>query len=104
MQSNNNNDCKMEKQFDINLFYEKYNGMSTSERKMYISRLRQAGISIRKIECFSYSEAPGIKHALFTFDNSNESIPYFMLDREMLLKIAKLLFKAETVFTQPFLI
>ena len=81
----------MEKQFDINLFYEKYNGMSTSERKMYISRLRQAGISIRKIECFSYSEAPGIKHTLFTFDNSNESIPYFMLDKETLTKITKIL-------------
>ena len=46
MQPNNNKGCKMEKQFDINFFYEKY----------------------------------------------NESIPYFMLDREMLLKIAKLLF------------
>lgn len=91
MQSNNNNDCKMEKQFDINLFYEKYNGMSTSERKMYISRLRQAGISIRKIECFSYSEAPGIKHALFTFDNSNESIPYFLLYGDVLSKIIELL-------------
>lgn len=81
----------MEKQFDINIFYEKYNGMSSSERKAYILRLRQAGINIRKIECFSYSEAPGIKHTLFTFDNSNESISYFMLDREMLLKITKIL-------------
>lgn len=72
----------MEKQFDVNLFYKKYNGMSASESKAYISCLRQVGISIRKIVCFTYSEAPGIKHALFTFDNNNESIPYFLLDRE----------------------
>lgn len=83
----------MEKQFDINIFYDTYKKMSASERKAYISRLRQTGISICKIECFLYSEAPGIKHALFTFDNSNESIPYFLLDGEMLLKIAKQLFK-----------
>lgn len=91
MQSNSNNDCKMEKQFDINIFYDKYNGMSTSARKAYILRLRQAGINIRKIECFSYSEAPGIKHAHFTFDDSDESISYFMLDGEMLSKITKIL-------------
>lgn len=27
----------MEKQFDINIFYERYNGMSISERKVYTS-------------------------------------------------------------------
>lgn len=77
----------MENQFDINFFYDTYKKMSPSERKAYISRLRQAGINIRKIKCFSYSEAPAISHAHFLFDNSEEYLPYFLLDGEILTTI-----------------
>lgn len=81
----------MGNQFDINSFYDTYTKMSTSERKTYISRLRQTGIKICNITCFSYSEAPGIKHTNFQFDNNKESIPYFLLSNDTLSKIIKIL-------------
>lgn len=73
--------------FTIEQVYQKYSALSHVQRKQLLIQLRSSGIPLKKIEAFTYSEAPGIKHLFFYFDNAGEGIPYFMLDTEIWLKI-----------------
>lgn len=79
------------KEFDVKRFFDSYSKKNRRERKAFLQALRCQGLHITDIACYTYSEAPGIKHVFFYFEGKKEPVPYFMLEKEVLLKIQDLL-------------
>lgn len=79
------------KKFNVETFYTKFMALNKSQRKLFIEELRSKGINIRKIIPYTYSEAKGIRHLFFYFNNQKESIPYFLLDQKQLEIILQIL-------------
>lgn len=69
--------------YDINTIYTKYKQLTKKKRQQLLAALQSQGINIVKIEAYEYSDAPGIKHMFFYFSDSQEAIPYFMLDKKV---------------------
>ena len=69
--------------YDINTIYTKYKQLTKKQRQQLLVALLSQGINIVKIEAYEYADAPGIKHLFFYFSDSQEAIPYFMLDNEV---------------------
>lgn len=72
------------KQFDIEKVYEAYIHLDKAQRKELITRLNAEGIQVSKIEAYIYKDAPGIKHLFFYMKGCKETVPYFMMDKEVL--------------------
>lgn len=72
------------KQFDIERVYEAYTNLDKAQRKELITRLNAEGIQVSKIEAYIYKDAPGIKHLFFYMKGCKETVPYFMMDKEVL--------------------
>lgn len=79
------------KKFDINKVYNAYIGLNANQRKDLISQLNLLGIPVTKIEAYTYSEAPGIKHLFFYLKDNKQPVPYFLLEEEQLDNIQKLI-------------
>lgn len=75
------------KKFDINKVYNAYIGLNANQRKDLISQLNLLGIPVTKIEAYTYSEAPCIKHLFFYLKDNKQPVPYFLLEEEQLEKI-----------------
>ena len=69
--------------YDINTVYTHYKQLSKKQRQSLLATLLSQGIDIAKIEAYEYAEAKGIKHMFFYFTDSQEAIPYFMLDSKV---------------------
>lgn len=69
--------------YDINTIYTKYKQLTKKQRQQLLATLQSQDISIVKIEAYEYADAPGIKHLFFYFSDSQEAIPYFMLDKKV---------------------
>ena len=69
--------------YDINTIYTKYEQLTKKQRQQLLAALQSQGINIVKIEAYEYTDAPGIKHLFFYFSDSQEAIPYFMLDKKV---------------------
>ena len=69
--------------YDINTIYTKYEQLTKKHRQQLLAALHSQGINIVKIEAYEYADAPGIKHMFFYFSDSQEAIPYFMLDKKV---------------------
>lgn len=78
------------KEFDVKRFFDSYSKKNRRERKAFLQALQSQGLHITDIACYTYSEAPGIKHVFFYFEGEKEPVPYFMLEKEVLLKIQDL--------------
>lgn len=79
------------KKFDINKVYNAYIGLNANQRKDLIRQLNLLGIPVTKIEAYTYSEAPGIKHLFFYLKGNKQPVPYFLLEEEQLDNIQKLI-------------
>lgn len=79
------------KKFDINKVYNAYIGLNAKQRKDLIRQLNLLGIPVTKIEAYTYSEAPGIKHLFFYLKDNKQPVPYFLLEEKQLDKIQNLL-------------
>lgn len=77
------------KKFDIDKVYNTYIGLNNKQRKDLIRQLNLLDIPITKIEAYTYSEAPGIKHLLFYLKDNKQPVPYFLLEENQLEKIKK---------------
>lgn len=75
------------KKFDINKVYNAYIGLNAKQRKDLIRQLNLLGIPVTKIEAYTYSEAPGIKHLFFYLKDNKQPVPYFLLEEQQLEKI-----------------
>lgn len=83
--------------YDINTIYTKYKQLTKKQRQQLLADLQSQGINIVKIEADEYTDAPGIKHLFFCFEeDSKKAIPYFMLDSEVWKKFCN-----SFEFTQP---
>lgn len=80
------------KQFDIERVYEVYTKLDKVQRKGLIARLNAEGIPVSKIEAYTYKDAPCIKHLFFYMKGSKATVPYFMMDKDILILIQELLF------------
>ncbi len=69
--------------YNINTIYTKYKLLTKKQRQQLLAILQLQGINVVKIEAYEYSDAPGIKHMFFYFSDSQEAIPYFMLDKKV---------------------
>lgn len=69
--------------YDINTIYTHYKQLSKKQRLHLLATLQSQGINVVKIEAYEYSDAPGIKHIFFYFSDSQEAIPYFLLDKKV---------------------
>lgn len=69
--------------YDIHTIYTHYKQLSKKQRQHLLAALQSQGINVVKIEAYEYSDAPGIKHMFFYFSDSQEAIPYFMLDKKV---------------------
>ena len=69
--------------YDIHTVYTHYKQLTKKQRQQLLAALQSQGISIAKIEAYEYPDAPGIKHMFFYFSDSQEAIPYFMLDKKV---------------------
>ncbi len=79
------------KQFDIERVYEAYTKLDKVQRKELITRLNAEGIQVSKIEAYIYKDAPGIKHLFFYMKGCKETVPYFMMDKEVLNVVQELI-------------
>lgn len=75
------------KKFDINKVYNAYIGLNAKQRKDLIRQLNLLGIPVTKIEAYTYSEAPGIKHLFFYLKDNKQPVPYYVLDISILKNI-----------------
>lgn len=75
------------KKFDINKVYNAYIGLNAKQRKGLIRQLNLLNIPVTKIETYTYSKAPGIKHLFFYLKDNKQPVPYFLLEEEQLEKI-----------------
>lgn len=69
--------------YDINTIYTHYKQLSKKQRHHLFATLQSQGINVVKIEAYEYSDAPGIKHIFFYISDSQEAIPYFLLDKKV---------------------
>ena len=69
--------------YDILKIYTHYKQLSKKQQQHLLAALQSQGINVVKIEAYEYSDAPGIKHMFFYFSDSQEAIPYFMLDKKV---------------------
>lgn len=81
------------KKFDINKVYNAYIGLNAKQRKDLIRQLNLLGIPVTKIEAYTYSEAPGIKHLFFYLKDNKQPVPYFLLEEEILQMFTTELYK-----------
>lgn len=79
------------KKFDINKVYNAYIGLNANQRKDLISQLNLLGIPVTKIEAYTYSEAPSIKHLFFYLKDNKQPVPYFLLEEQQLDNIQELI-------------
>lgn len=79
------------KQFDIERVYEAYTNLDKAQRKELIARLNAEGIPVSRIEAYIYKDAPGIKHLFFYMKGNKETVPYFMMDKEVLNVVQELI-------------
>ena len=79
--------------FDINEFFDACRKMDKHERKLFIETLRRHGLDIADISCYTYPDAPGIRHVFFYFDGGSPPVPYFMLEKDLLAKVQEFLKK-----------
>lgn len=79
------------KNFDINKVYNTYIGLNAKQRKDLIKQLNLLGIPVTKIEAYTYSETPGIKHLFFYLKGNKQPMPYFLLEEEQLDNIQELI-------------
>lgn len=77
--------------FDINKVYNAYIGLNAKQRKGLIRQLNLLGIPVTKIEAYTYSEAPGIKHLFFYLKDNKQPVPYFLLEEQQLDNIQELI-------------
>lgn len=75
------------RQFDIGEICAAYSVMNKRQRKMIIRQLREKGIDVASIDCFTYADAPGIPQMYVRFGNNKEYLPYFMLPERQLEEI-----------------
>lgn len=75
------------KKFYIDKVYNAYIGLNTKQRKDLIRQLNSLDIPVTKIEAYTYSEAPGIRHLFFYFKGNCNPVPYFLLEEQQLEKI-----------------
>lgn len=75
------------KKFYIDKVYNAYIGLDAKQRKDLIRQLNSLDIPVTKIEAYTYSEAPGIKHLFFYLKGNKQPVPYFLLEEEQLEKI-----------------
>ena len=73
--------------YDILNIYTHYKQLSKKQRHQLLATLQSQSINVVKIEAYEYSDASGIKHMFFYFSDSQEAIPYFMLDEKVWEKI-----------------
>ena len=79
---------------DINTIYTKYKQLSKKQRQQPLAALQPQGINIVKIEAYEYSDAPGIKHLFFYFEEDRKkAVPYFMLEKEIWKEIQQCIIK-----------
>lgn len=69
--------------YDILTIYTHYKQLTKKQRHQLLATLQSQGINVVKIEAYEYSDAPGIKHLFIYFTDSQEAIPYFMLDEKV---------------------
>lgn len=75
------------KLFDIDKVYNAYISLDRKQRKDLIKQLNSLGIPVTRIEAYTYSEAPGIRHLFFYLKGNSNPISYFLLEKEQLEKI-----------------
>lgn len=68
---------------NINSVYEAYKSLGRAQRRQLVADLCAQGIRLRRIEAYTYPEAPGIKHLFFYFEHQKEAVPYFMLEPDI---------------------
>ena len=81
------------KEFEVKRFFDSYSKKNHRERKAFLQALQCQGLRITDIACYAYPEASGIKHVFFYFEGEKEPVPYFMLEKEILLKIQDLIYE-----------
>ena len=81
------------KEFEVKRFFDSYSKKNRRERKVFLQALQCQGLRITDIAYYAYPEAPGIKHVFFYFEGEKEPVPYFMLEKEILLKIQDLIYE-----------
>ena len=79
------------KKFYIDKVYNAYVGLDAKQRKDLICQLNSLDIPVTKIEAYTYSEAPGIRHLFFYFRGNSNSVPYFLLEEQQLDNIQELI-------------
>ena len=85
----------MMKTYDIDTLYQKYKSLNKRQRVRLLSRLQARGIAIVRIQPYTYSEAPGIKHLFFYFEGSPEAVPYFLLEPSVWQAVQTVLMEEE---------
>lgn len=83
------------KTYDIDTLYQKYKSLNKRQRVRLLSRLQARGIAIVRIQPYTYSEAPGIKHLFFYFEGSPEAVPYFLLEPSVWQAVQTVLMEEE---------
>lgn len=74
--------------YNIKDIYAHYKSLTKKQQREIIDTLQSQGINIVEIEAYEYSDAPGIKHLFFYFEEDRKkAVPYFMLDSEAWEKI-----------------
>ena len=80
--------------YDINTIYTKFKQLTKKQRQQLLVALQSQGINIVKIEAYEYSDAPGIKHLFFYFEEDRKkAVPYFMLEKEIWKEIQQCIIK-----------
>ena len=69
--------------YDILTIYSRYKQLTKKQRQHLLATLQSQGINVVQIEAYEYTDAPGIKHMFFYFSDSQEAIPYFILDKKV---------------------
>ena len=82
------------KQFNIEKVYNAYCQLSKSQRKAVLSQLNEKGMHLTAIEAYTYPEAPGCKHLFFYFKDSDEAVPYYLLNIKQLIIIQEVIFNS----------
>lgn len=77
--------------YNILTIYTHYKRLTKKQRQYLLATLQSQGINVMKIEAYEYSDAPDIKHMFFYFSDSQEPIPYFMLDEKVWEQIQTLI-------------
>ncbi len=82
---------------DINSVYDAYKGLSRKQRQRLLSHLQSQGLGITHIETYTYSEAEGIRHLFFYFENQKKPVPYFLLEADVWEKFKEKVFEYKDI-------